>query len=337
MEISVIMPVYNETYLLQRSIESVRNQTFTDWELIIIDDGSTKDILPYCIKYLKEDKRIRLYRQKHAGQATARNRGLDLAKGRFISFADSDDYMHPQMLEQLHRDIMSTDTKIATADFASVRKLPVMKECHYSAPAIWNVMQDSSDLQTAVRKDNVYLWNKLFDRSLFQEICFPKGRFYEDTAVMHLLLDKAGKVAVNSNVLYYYYHNPRGTVHTFDERKIRDCLWAHEERIHFYYTKNYENDLHHVTHAFLYKAYELYARKAGVNDKEKRQISRKIRKKVRKVFRTYHLEKYLPLHGKIRYGAFIIAPWIFEAELGFRPIGRKIIYSFCKDRVCLRR
>lgn len=332
MEISIIMPVYNETGRLRRSIDSVIKQTFADWELIMIDDGSTDDILQYCTDYLKKDKRIRLYHQKHAGQAVARNRGLSLAKGKYIAFADADDYMHPQMLEQLYRDIMSTDVKIAVGAFASGKKLSAMHRYEYHEPEIKDVSKDSVSVEAAVWKDNVYLWNKLFDRSLFEKVRFANGRFYEDTAMMHLLFDLAKQVSYNSNVLYYYCYNPYGTVQTFDEKKIADCLWAHEQRIKFYSHKKYENDLNHVTHAFLYKAYELYDKRICDTGEERQKIRRNIRKQVYRVFNTYDLERYLPLHGKIRYYAFIRYPSVFESDLLLRQTGRDIIsgiYQFC--------
>lgn len=325
MEISIIMPVYNETVLLKRSIGSVIEQTFRDWELIIVDDGSTNMISAYCEIYLNADSRIKLYRQAHTGLAAARNYGVSLAKGRYIAFLDADDYMHPQMLEQLYKDIQVSGVKLAICNFTRFHNLEPVKRYEYQKPEIWDVSADSPDLKSSVRKDNVYAWNKLYDKSLFDKLKFIKGRFYEDNAVMHLFWNEAGKVSYNSNVLYYYYTNPNGIVQTYDSKKIGDCLWAYTERIDHYYTKQYKIDLKHATHTFLYVAYELYDEGAIRCGNYKKEIRRKIRKRVKKVFEKYDLETYLPFHGKIRYRIFIKYPNLFEAELALRQF-RKMIF-----------
>lgn len=329
MEISIIMPVYNDTVLLRRSISSVINQTFKDWELIIIDDGSTNTISAYCEMYMNSDSRIRLYRQMHAGLAAARNYGVSLAQGKYIAFLDADDYMHPQMLEQLYRDIQKSGVKLAICNFTRFQSLEPAKQYEYKSPEIWDVSGDSADLKKAVRKDNVYAWNKLYDKSLFDKLKFINGKFYEDNAVMHLFLNEAGRVSYNSNVLYYYYINPNGIVQTYDSKKIGDCLWSYEERIRYYCEKRYETDLEHVTHTFLYMAYELYDDATQRCGGRKAEIRRKIRKRVKKVFLKYNLETYLPFHGRVRYRMFIYYPSLFEAELAFRHIRRKIFLKEC--------
>ena len=324
MEISIIMPVYNEKVLLKRSISSVINQTFRDWELIIVDDGSTDAILTYCEPYLNTDSRIQLYRQKHAGLAAARNYGVSLAHGKYIAFVDADDYMHPQMLEQLYDDIKASQVKLAIGAFTRFQKLAPMKNYERVTPEIWDLSIDSTDLAKAVRKDNVYAWNKLYDKSLFEHLKFGEGRFYEDTAVMHLFWEEAGRVSYNSNVLYYYYTNPKGIIQTYDAKKIGDCLWAYEKRIRYYYDKQYITDLEHVTHTFLYMAYELYENGAQHCGIRKEEIRRKIRKRVKRVFLKYNLEQYFPFHGRVRYRMFVYYPSLFEAELAFRQMRRKI-------------
>lgn len=328
MEISIIMPVYNETVLLERSICSVISQSFTDWELIIIDDGSTDDIGQYCEEYLKSDSRIHLYRQKHRGQSAARNYGLSLAQGRYVAFADADDYMHPQMLEQLHHDIAKNGVKIAISAFRRVNKMVSVREYKRKTTEIWDFSGDSADLNAAVRKDDVYVWNKLYDKLLFEGINFREGRFYEDTVIMLYLFHKAGRVSYNPNILYFYYVNPKGTIHTYSEKKIGDCLWAYEERIRYYYNKMYHTDLEHATHTFLYMAYELYSDAALHCGEHTEKIRRKIRKRVKNVFSRYGLVNCLPFHGRIRYKMFLFYPALFEAELVFRRFRKNFCSGF---------
>jgi len=111
--ISIIVPVYNVEQYLSRCIESILNQTFQDFELIMIDDGSTDDSPSICDKYQKKDKRISVIHQKNAGQAAARNTGVKVASCEWIHFVDSDDFIHPQMLEYLWHAVEKNDAALA--------------------------------------------------------------------------------------------------------------------------------------------------------------------------------------------------------------------------------
>ncbi len=315
MEISIIMPVYQAEKWLHRSIRSVLQQKFSNWELILVDDGSLDFSIDICKKYVRLDSRIRLFQKEHSGQADARNVGLKAARGKYIAFLDADDYMHPKMLEQLYKDITLNHAGIAMCQFKTVNQWEKMLDCSYRKPDVISLQMDSMDVKESVCKDNVYLWNKLYDRNLFAGISFPKGRFYEDMAIIHLLFERAERITVNANVLYFYYTNPNGTVHSLAENKIRDCLWAHSQRLEYYFFKGFTVDLNHATHAFLYQAYDLYEECFYKNIGKQDRVRRKIRKKVMDLFETYDLEQCLPLHGKIRYKAFLHYPIVFEGYL----------------------
>lgn len=321
MEISIIMSVYNETDLLKRSITSVMNQTFSDWELIIIDDGSKDEVLQICHSFAEKDARVRFYRQKHAGLATARNYGIRFMRGQYVAFLDADDYMHPQMLEWLYQAIVSTGTLIAACGFRRVKQIPPISEMtEFQKHRFQTVLiaGDSKDKKDTKLKDNVYAWNKLYHKSLFEQIKFPDGRFHEDLAIMHKLFARAEKITICKEVLYYYYQNPHGIINTINEDKVFDCLWAYRQRIRFYVKAGYETDLNHVTHTFLYKAYELY-NKIGLHKTKQsrriREVRSEIRRIVRHTFLTYDLIRFLPVHGKIRYWVFLFCPPLFEADL----------------------
>ena len=101
-EISIIVPVYNVDQYLENCIESILNQTFKDYELILIDDGSTDKSGEICDKYEKKDNRIKVIHKYNGGLSSARNAGLDLACGKYIGFVDSDDSIHPEMYEILY-------------------------------------------------------------------------------------------------------------------------------------------------------------------------------------------------------------------------------------------
>ena len=317
MEISIIMPVYNAERFLHRSIASVLRQKFRDWELIIVDDGSTDNSYAICEDYARNYSGIRLFQLKHQGQACARNYGLKVAKGEYISFLDADDFMHPMMLYTLHQDIVSRKADVAMVDFCT---LP-MDYC-INAGALkradikeYVLSKDSADKAETDCKDNVYLWNKLYRRTLFENVRFHEGRFYEDTAMMHEIFEKANRVVKNPSKLYFYYQNKKGTVRALNFCKIKDCLWAYSKRLCFYYKKGYAKDLEHSMYMFLYKAYELYALTYEFPKETGMEIRKWIRGKVKHEFEKYDLAKLLPFHGKIRYGVFLYYPHIYEVYL----------------------
>ncbi len=321
MKISIIMPVYNAEHFLKRSIDSVLKQSFCDWELLIVDDGSTDESASICRSYIKKDPRIRLFGQKHKGQAAARNVGLKNASGEYIAFLDADDCMHVNMLEVLYENINSTDADIAVVDFTTDEKElfagnRVKTDTHQELVSLNAESRNRKEIQ---RKANVYLWNKLYKKALFKHICFPEKRFYEDAAVMHLLFERANYIVWDPRKLYFYFRNPTGTVNQLSLKKVKDCLWAYKQRIAFYYQKGYLKDLEHATHVYLYKAYELYGQ-VVFNPKKKLDAHKYIRKTVKCVFTKYDLEKMLPLHGRIRYKTFVFFPLLFDLYTKLKKI-----------------
>ena len=313
MKISIIMPVYNAECFLERSIQSVIKQSFRDWELLLIDDGSKDKSATICKGYAEKDKRILFFQQKHKGQAAARNLGLKKAGGEYIAFLDADDYMHASMLDILYNNIISTETDIAVADYAyKEAELFSSKNAKTNAcREICFLSGESHTIKDIQQKANVYLWNKLYKKELFEQKSFPEKRFYEDTAIMHLLFEQANNIVWDSRKLYFYYQNSKGTVNRLSKKKIKDCLWAYSQRIDFYYKKGYVNDLEHAMHVYLYKAYKLYGQVTGRHGKNE-GIKIYIRKMVKHTFERYKLEEKLPFHGKIRYKAFIFYPPLFE-------------------------
>ncbi len=322
MEISIIMPVYNAEWFLQRSIKSVLKQSYSDWELLIIDDGSEDGSLEISRGYELADKRIRVFEKKHSGQAAARNLGLNNAEGKYIAFLDADDYMHPCMLEFLYQKMVSYQADMAVVDYA-ICKNDLCKErrpTNGNCEAV-SLSHDSRTQSEILKKSNVCLWNKLYRKELFEQIRFEEKRFYEDTALMHVLFDKAKNIVWTDKKLYFYYQNPKGTILELSEKKVIDGLWAYGERIKFYYRKRYGRDLKNAMFMYLYKAYEWYERAAEC-PKQKNRIRMIIRKDVKQLFYKFQLEKLLPFHGKLRYKMFLYFPLAF------------LVYTKLKKLVC---
>ena len=122
-KISVIVPVYNAEQYFRECIDSILRQTYTDFELIIVDDGSTDRSGDIADKYAVADKRVRVLHKQNGGQSSARNAGLDICTGKFIAFVDADDYIHSEMLARLMNMVLENDCQVAICQYKRVREI----------------------------------------------------------------------------------------------------------------------------------------------------------------------------------------------------------------------
>lgn len=216
-EISVIVPVYNAGALLEPCIESVLAQSFTDWELLLVDDASTDSSAAVCRRYAASDSRIRaLAMPRNSGPSAARNLGIDCAKGSYIAFLDSDDRFAPSFLERLKQIILTTGCEIAAAPMmrTSKEKSAIKEEYPASGQLI------VSDATTAIadtlyqKRNNPSVSGKLFKKSIFADERFRDGRF-EDLDLFYRLFLLAGRIAWTPTPLYLYTINPASYMQNF--------------------------------------------------------------------------------------------------------------------------
>lgn len=208
--ISVIVPVYNAAPYLEACVQSVRNQTTSNWELILVDDGSTDGSSCLCDQLADEDCRIRVHHKQNAGLSAARNDGIDLAKGAYIAFVDSDDLVHPQYLELLFDGLKQTGADIAICGIYNfVDGTPVPDFSIVRAPQFQKV--DRSTLLSRLQEPScpesvaiVVAWTKLCRKSCYEHARFLEGVWHEDEFLVHHLLGGCSFAAVSTAPLYYY-------------------------------------------------------------------------------------------------------------------------------------
>lgn len=213
--ISIIVPVYNVESYLRRCVDSILAQTYTDFELILVDDGSPDGCPVICDEYATKDDRITVIHKQNGGLSDARNAGLDIARGKYIGFVDSDDSISPYMYERLIDLLEKNDADIAATGFLNIDqdgnvvaeypKLECEKvycrkdyiDCFY--PQIkWHIMTCAC--------------NKLYRRRLFDNLRYPVGRVYEDSFVQLPLFDSCNRIAVSTEHDYYYYSTRAGSI-----------------------------------------------------------------------------------------------------------------------------
>lgn len=229
MKLSIIIPVYRVEATLDRCIESVLGQAIDDFEVILVDDGSPDNCPRMCDEWVQRDPHIRVIHQKNGGLSAARNSGLDVAQGNYITFVDSDDYIGPEtylpLLEVLENnpDIDILEYPVFVFYGSDRQHLLSFDEMTY---------HDMDDYwYHGQAYQHTYACNKIFRRGLFQEIRFPLGMVFEDANTLPLLLEKAHVVSSTSKGLYYYCANNNGITSTADGEALNMLLKPHVEMI----------------------------------------------------------------------------------------------------------
>ena len=201
--ISIIIPVYNVEKYLPKCIDSVICQTHKHLEIIVIDDGSTDSSGFICDDYALRDNRIIVIHQPNGGLSAARNSGLDIAKGKYVMFVDSDDYVEPTFCEKPLRIAIREQVDIVSFGYFKIgNKSTIVKKTNKP-----RIVRSSEAIKISITLDDVihgYVWNKLYNRNLFNEIRFPIGRTFEDQGVNYLLYHSAKVIYISEEVLYHY-------------------------------------------------------------------------------------------------------------------------------------
>ncbi|HEM4182759.1 TPA: SP_1767 family glycosyltransferase [Streptococcus suis] len=236
--ISVIVPVYNVKPYLARCLDSLLKQTHTNFELLLVNDGSKDGSAFILEEYAKKDSRIRVIHQENMGVSAARNRAIDEAKGSYITFIDSDDFVEDFYLEHLYQAAVASGSDIAATNFSSFNEerqsflFYHTKESYFQK--VYSV-QEWMDLEGDM-KNNMHLAFtfsplKLFKRELFGDIRYPVGRLREDDATIYKLYLKANQIHFTNEGTYYYSQRAEGLSRTAMHDDIATMVSNAEERI----------------------------------------------------------------------------------------------------------
>ncbi len=209
--ISIIIPVYNVEKYLKECVDSVRKQTYKNLEIILIDDGSKDNSEKLCDELAKEDNRIKVIHKENGGLSDARNVGIENATGEYIQFIDSDDFVEKDMIEILHNDICQEKADVSMCSLYLYKDGEKTTDASYKRE-IFNKEQVLKEILLDERVRS-YAWNKMFKKSLFESIRFPKGKVFEDIYTMSTIFQKANKIVFNDIPLYYYRQREGSILH----------------------------------------------------------------------------------------------------------------------------
>ena len=215
MKVSIVIPVYNVEKYLEICLDSVLAQQFTNFEAILVDDGSTDGSPAICDKYVKADSRFRVIHQQNGGLSHARNTGAKAAVGDYVFFLDSDDCIHPMLLlkltelaEQYHAALVQTDMEQVPENFSNYGKETDNDFEVYqfdTIDAFYNIDKDNPKLSKDIRLITIVTWSKLYRRDLVEKIPFPEEiKLHEDQMVAHRFIVEAGGMVFCRAPLYFY-------------------------------------------------------------------------------------------------------------------------------------
>ena len=240
-KISAIVPVYKAEAYLKDCVDSILSQSFSDFEIILVDDGSPDNCGALCDAYAAAESRISVIHQENQGQAAARNHAMEQAKGEWICFVDSDDMIHPQMLQVLYDAAQQSGADIAVCGMLEAVTLPE-DFCHSREPFFELIDLDEKTLVRLHDLDAYPGWvacAKLIRRKYIEGYPFRTGRVYEDNEAVCRWICQAQRMTETKEKLYFYRGNPDSTTKSGFSLKRLDYLWALESIMEYYRALGY--------------------------------------------------------------------------------------------------
>lgn len=231
--VSIIIPIYKVELYLRRCLDSIVNQTYTNLEIILVDDGSPDRCPKICDEYAERDKRIKVIHKENGGLSDARNAGLDICKGEYISFIDSDDWVNEKYVESLINTAIKEKADIAISENIRTDGI-ITKDSIFPNTTSYTSKDALIHLFTQNHDAFTISCGKLYKKSLFTTLRFPLGKYHEDEFTTYILFYNSKKIVYTSEILYYYYQRADSIVST---RHPWDVLEYLEQRYIFFKEK----------------------------------------------------------------------------------------------------
>ncbi|MBQ7300539.1 MAG: glycosyltransferase family 2 protein [Clostridia bacterium] len=320
-KISVIVPVYQVEKYIYHCVNSILAQTFSDYELILVDDGSPDKCGDICDKYASKDRRIRVIHQNNQGLSAARNNAVQIATAEWILFVDSDDQIHAQMLEHMYNAIEMSHANICVCSVAESETAPAsFLHTVINRFSSWNYSQEEILRLYHTGKQKYWIaCAKMVRKEILQKFPFTLGRIHEDNAVVFKWFHEAKTIAEMDYSYYFYRINQSGITQSPFSLKKLDLLWALQEQIVFYDTIGFENMKKQVV-AYYLKVGSWYLPKVCdlLHDRKK---AAEIRHTMRKYMCQFDLDQ-LPLTSEEKDLIRLVTPSI--AKRIKRKIGKML-------------
>lgn len=231
--ISVIVPVYKIEKYLHRCIESILRQTYRNLEVLLVDDGSPDACPQICDAFAKKDPRVRVIHKENGGLSSARNAGLDQALGEYISFVDGDDYIHPNMIEDLYCALSESGADLAACNLQFVDEDGTEIQRDHNRMLRRETLYLDGSFSNAFQA-GVVVWNKLYKKSLWETYRFREGKYHEDEFAFHHIMKQCKKMICIPNVFYYYVQHNESIMANRSAAESMDGAEAFLERMEYW-------------------------------------------------------------------------------------------------------
>ena len=310
--ISIIVPVYNVEKYLDKCINSLINQSYKNLEIILIDDGSNDNSREICDEYALEDNRIKVIHKENEGLSATRNLGIDISKGDYIIFIDSDDWVNKDIISKLLNLIKKYNSDIAVCDYSlaydeneHIEKEKIYEKNFSSIDALKDLYERTGGVIKSIS------CCKLYKRKLFKDIVFPVGKIHEDEFVTYKLLYKAKRISYINEKLYYYRQRANSIMHSKVDEKCLDALQAFEERLNFIKNNIEDEEVYNLTakayYVLILNRYYILTKYCEYKEKYLDYL----RKKAKNFYKKNKAILRWPLKLQIIYTSFIFNPKIY--------------------------
>lgn len=303
--ISVIVPIYKVESYLNRCVESLVNQTYHNLEIILVDDGSPDNCPQMCDDWVKKDSRIKVIHKENGGLSDARNAGMDIASGEYVTFVDSDDWIDVKTYSLVIDRILLTHSQIGAFNIISVEsenftpELSDEFEVLNSEQAIENTIEDIGVKTVA--------WNKVYHKSVIEGMTFPKGRLHEDEFFTFYALDRAEKIVYLHRQCYYYFQRPTSIMGQYNIKHL-DMLDGVKLRMDFVekrYPRLYRKAKLSFSMCCIFQYQNLLKNKNVDNDGQGRKKVKRLRSSVKITFADVkNMSRHNALYHRFSNSAF---------------------------------
>ncbi len=313
--ISVVVPIYNVEKYLKKCINSIISQTYSNLEIILVNDGSTDNSKKICNEFAYEDDRILVINKENGGLSSARNSGIEIAKGEYIVFIDSDDYIEIDMIENLYKGCVDNGAQIACCG-KIIEKDPNIRIVNCKENFCVS-KEEAIKKMLLLRDIDVSAVDKMYKLELFKSIRYPINKCYEDMGTTYKLFDKAQKIVHINKPEYHYVIRLNSITTTFSIKHL-DMLSASKE-MNEYIIEKYPQ-LTEISKSFCYLQYfAILLELHKANDKKQyKEQYKMIKKQYNSKILNILTNRYIPIYKKI------MAILIFFKMYGIIDIVKKI-------------
>lgn len=313
--ISVIVPVYNVEKYLPQCIDSILNQTIKNLEIILVDDGSLDNSGKICDEFSKKDDRIVVIHKENNGLSSARNAGLEIAKGNYIGFIDSDDWLDEHMYEILLKLLKENNSDISCCNFfkATDNKDKIPSATNEIVKS-YNNIEGLNNFYNDLYPQTVVAWNKLYKRDLFENISYPIGKIHEDEGTTYKLYYRANKITYTNRALYYYRTTPNSITTSKFNKKRLDIIDVYDEKVEFIKSINNDEIYSKTLKWYLFNLINCYF-ECSTNIENSKEYLNLINTKISKTYKSYMQSNRKQLHWIILFSIFRINPKLYKLFL----------------------